>query len=256
MRNRNSLLAYENSFNMTGLSELNTNEYNVLFAVLSKMSDEKTVDELGRISADFALRDIRDILGVDRIHKDRTIKSLDKLLDIKVLMYIDDKFIKANLFDSFLIDNDSNEFTIRLTAEMSSKLLIREKINEKAFVEYTLLDVSDVAQIRSVYSKELYKNLRQYRSTGKFIVNAREFIDYLKIDDSVYSDYKIIKHYLIPSVNDNKRFFKNLDVNFEEGDIKLPNVLIFTFDNDEDDYNSIESEELLAYVAKHGGLLE
>ena len=260
------MLAYDNSFNKVKLGMLTTNEYNLLFAIMSIVSDVKP-DENGEIQATISMKQVREVLGVDRIHQNRVIKSLDKLLSIKVHFYVDGDFISANMFSHYKIANNRKEFIIQLAPHLTKMLSIKSKINDGLDVKYSLIDLYDLSTMRSVRSKELYKRLRQYRNTGKFMINTSEFLDYLFIDENKYTDYKIIRDYLMPAVEDNKKFFANLQVNIEGNATKLPNVLVFTFDytinaleesDDLYDYSD-ESEEflsLLEYVRANSGILE
>lgn len=218
------VLAYDNTFNQTGLSFISSAEYNVLMAVLSKFNNAE-LDDTGRVTAIITFKEMREITGLKNMKRKNIINAVKVLLDTKVEFYMDNKYTIANLFEKVSMYDDMKEFEITLTYEMSSKIAL----NLESKVQYTLINVKDVSKIKSIYGKELYRLLRQFRSTGKVMIGSSEFIEHLGIDRSKYSDYKIIRDFLYPALKSNEIYFEELRANFNDGDKELPNVLLFSF---------------------------
>ena len=137
----------------------------------------------------------------------------EKLLEInnklgKLLFVIDNKKMHAEfvLFSGYIIDKD-NEYLDVAVSQIFTYLLNDFEKN------YTSMELFEHASLKSIYSKAVYKRLRQFRNQERpfWKVSYSEFREYLDIKDSYRSSH--IDNAIMPVIiQDNLRYFPNLRV--------------------------------------------
>lgn len=137
----------------------------------------------------------------------------ERLLEInnklgRLLFVIDNKKIHAEfvLFSGYVIDKD-NEYLKVAVSQIFTYLLNDFEKN------YTSMELFEHASLKSIYSKAVYKRLRQFRNQKKpfWKVSYQEFREYLDIKDSYRSSH--IDRAIMPVIiQDNSRYFPNLEV--------------------------------------------
>lgn len=175
----------------------------------------------------------------------------EKLLEInnklgRLLFVIDNKKIHAEfvLFSGYIIDKD-NEYLDVAVSQIFTYLLNDFEKN------YTSMELFEHASLKSIYSKAVYKRLRQFRNQKKpfWKVSYQEFREYLDIKNSYRSSH--IDSAIMPVIiQDNSKFFPNLKVEkyYEKpkgrGRTRLGGY-IFTYDKpkDMDRYKPLEIDK-------------
>ena len=175
----------------------------------------------------------------------------ERLLEInnklgRLLLVIDNKKIHAEfvLFSGYVIDKD-NEYLDVAVSQIFTYLLNDFEKN------YTSMELFEHASLRSIYSKAVYKRLRQFRNQEKpfWKVSYQEFREYLDIKSSYRSSH--IDRAIMPIIiQDNSRYFPNLKVEkyYEKpkgrGRSRLGGY-IFTYDRpkDMDKYKLLEADK-------------
>ena len=214
---KKAIVKYDNTFNKTSLSLLTKVQSDVLLTVLGSMGQDSNED--GCYVAHFTFKEIRGMIGSEHIQAKRIKQTFDTLLDTKVEFFTDDTYEKGNLFSHYSITGSSSA-QIVLTKNMTNKLITNTK-------EYTILNLNEYIELQNSYSKELYRLLRQFRHSGQKFIGKDELINMLKPPKS-YDEYDFVRKVLIPAIEENKAYFKNLTVNIGPQN-SLPNTVKFFF---------------------------
>ena len=220
----NAIVKYDNTFNKTSLTFFSKVETDVLFSILSYMTNDNKKDEDGRYSRDFTFSEIRKLTGSKKLHTSRIKKALDSLLASNVEYVVVNEngvreFVKANLFSHYKV-NEYGAAEIVLTSHMSEKLEANEN-------QYTIIEVDEYTSLSTAYAKDIHRLLRQYRHTGFFTITKDELLRILN-PPNVYNDYETIRKVILPAMKQNEKFFDNLSVNIKDNKI-LQKELKFTF---------------------------
>lgn len=236
---KKNIIKYDNTFNKTSLSLLTKVQSDTLLSVLANMGKESNEEDC--YVAVFTFKEIRQMIGAENMQLYRIKKVFDTLLDTKVEFFSDDVYEKGNLFSHYSITG-KKQAKIVLTKSMTNKLITNSS-------QYTILNLNEYIELPNSYAKELYRILRQFRHSGYRVISKTELIDILKPPKS-YNEYNFIRKVLLPAIEENKAYFKNLSVNLKDSST-LPNTVHFKFDKEEKtdkvDKGKKESE-LLDYV--------
>lgn len=248
------LVKYDNTFNKTSLSVLTKIQSDILMSVLEKMGKEVEIDEDGNkcYIARYEFKEIRDLIDSKNMQAHKIKKVFDELLNTQVEFFGDGIYTKANLFSSYSL-TDRSTAEIVLSSQMTSKMVLGKS-------KYTILQLEEYVSLKTKYSKELYRLLRQFRSSGLLIIKKEDLLSALKPPKS-YDEYNFIQKALNPAIEDVSRYFEDLKiVNLEKRGNGLPKVCKFTFKKHEKDKgdkrigkNVSEEQELLEYIMKNGG---
>lgn len=137
----------------------------------------------------------------------------ERLLEInnklgRLLFVIDNKKIHAEfvLFSGYVIDKDNEHLDVAVSQIFTYLLNDFEK-------NYTSMELFEHASLKSIYSKAVYKRLRQFRNQEKpfWKVSYGEFREYLDIPNT-YRSCHIDANILSVVIDDNQKFFPNLKV--------------------------------------------
>ena len=245
-----SIVRYDNTFNQTSLTLFTKVQTNVLFAILSYMSGQAPQNAT-EYKASFKFSEIRERVGDKNLHTSKIKSALDKLLDTQIAYYVDNEFIKANVFSHYKV-NDNNEAEIALTSYMG------EKLNLKS-TEYTVLELNEYILLKNTYSKELYRLLRQFRHTGFFVINKNKLISFLN-PPKKYNEYEFARKVLLPAIDEVKQHFDELSCNVTKPTRNLPDNIQFKFSKhkritkskqiSQEEFNKLPSDEqeLIIYL--------
>lgn len=257
------IVKYHNDLNKLVLKNWTKTEQDLFFTIIERARDQGTrVIELTR-------DDFEDIINQNGGNIKRfmfTIKEFhDKIFSLywlqeKETQTKNGKQIKLSHIRFF------NDFNLDL------ELLENEPINTKGIVEvskdfeylvnelvnnFTQWELQEFYSIRSTYSKNIYRLLKQFKSTGQRIFTVEEFRELLSIPDS-YSNSNITRRILNPAKKDLRPYFNNLFITTKKKRNKITHF-IFTFDREiislKDYSNSItlsetEREQLLNLASK------
>lgn len=114
---------------------------------------------------------------------------------------IREKFV---LFTGYRIDENNQTVDISVNPELA--YIINELSSE-----FTKFELQEFTGIRSSYAKTMYRLLKQYRSTGFYIVKIEDFREILSIPNS-YQMSDIDKQVLKPIKNELSEFFDSLKI--------------------------------------------
>lgn len=172
---------YHNDMNLIAFKNFTSRELNIFFVICGMMKDRKVA------KVKFRYEEIKHILAAEFPSNavfEKTLKSVyDKLLHLEVAIDGKDKFTKFVLFTAYEIDY--KEKTIEIATNEHFYYYLNEITKN-----FTMFELQEFSSLRSSYSKNLYRLLKQYRTTGRLYLTVEEFRRLLDIPDT-YKWYQI-----------------------------------------------------------------
>ena len=209
-RNRKEVLMkevtrYKNEMNTLSIGKWTAEEMNFLFAILTQVRDE------GCKELKFDTYDLREYVEFDRTQPQRwnkTMIAVTKKISQLVYFNMEDNVFEAMpLFRKFSVKLDEQIVTVRVSEEME---YILNKLNIDTG-NWTQFEFFEFATLKSVYSKTVYRFLKQYRKTGFWKVSLEDFKSLLSIPES-YQASNIDNRVLKPVMKELPSIFKGLKV--------------------------------------------
>ena len=220
----NEVVRYQNELNSIGFRKFNAVEMDLFFSICAKLKKQNTdtirltfeqLRELSNYKPTATKRFVTDLENVYNKMLQLTYTTRNGL-DI-------DKFV---LFNGFSIRASEDVPYVEISINPKLESILNEIDNN-----FTRFELEEFTQLKSSYSKTVYRLLKQYRSTGIYIVNIEEFRRLLDIPDS-YRITNIDQKVLTPVKKELSQYFDNLQiakVKAKKGN-KIAQ-LIFTFTN-------------------------
>lgn len=199
------VVRYNNDLNnKTYLKNFNALELNFFMAICSKLKTQGTDEVI------FTFNELKKKIQYDRettrntdnfISKLRSTnrKILNSICEIETKDYID-QFV---LFPTFRISKKTGTLTVRINQDYAYLL--------NDFSNFTEFGLANFIKLSSKYVKLLYKELMQFRTTGKLYLTMEDFRKKLDIPNS-YSFSKIKDRILVPSIQDFSFIFKKFKI--------------------------------------------
>lgn len=197
------VVRYNNDLNnKTYLKNFNALELNFFMAICSKLKKQGTSEVI------FSFNELKKKIEYDTSHntdnfinklRSTNRKILNSICEIETKDYID-QFV---LFPTFRISKKTGTLTVRINQDYAYLL--------NDFSNFTEFGLANFIKLSSKYVKLLYKELMQFKSTGKLFLTIEDFRKKLDIPDS-YSFSKIKDRILVPSFKDFSFIFKKFKV--------------------------------------------
>ena len=196
---------YKNEMNTLSIGKWTAEEMNFLFAILTQVRDE------GCKTLTFDTYDLREYVKFEKTQPQRwnnTMKSVVSKIAQLVYLHEDENIFRAlPLFREFSVDLNKQVVTVRVSDEME---YILNKLNIDTG-NWTQFEFFEFATLKSVYSKTVYRFLKQYRKTGFWKVDLEDFRNLLSIPKS-YKPTHIDSRVLKPVMTELPSIFKGLKV--------------------------------------------
>lgn len=199
------IVKYNNDLNnKTYLKNFNALELNFFMAICSKIKEQGTNEVI------FSFNELKKKIQYDRettrntdnfISKLRSTnrKILNSICEIETKDYID-QFV---LFPTFRISKKTGTLTVRINQDYAYLL--------NDFSNFTEFGLANFIKLSSKYVKLLYKELMQFKSTGKLYLTMEDFRKKLDIPDS-YNFSKVKDRILVPAIKDFSFIFKKFKI--------------------------------------------
>lgn len=198
-----NLVVYKDEMNTVPLRNFNSKEMDLFFSICSKMRNE----ELNTVTFNF--EDLRELSNYKMTATNHFISDLEsiysKLIQLDYRMETEEKIIKFVLFTRYEIDKINQTMSIRVNEEF-------KHILNNIFGGFTKFELEEFTMLKSSYSKTAYRLLKQFRSTGYYIVQIDEFKRLFDVPES-YQMYNITQRILEPIEKELSQYFKNLKIN-------------------------------------------
>lgn len=215
---------YKNEVNSIPMRNWNKEEMDFFFAVLTRMRDEGTTlifmnkHEL----ADLA----RYTISSNQRYHDLMEKLSDKVSKLQYWRKTSNSILTMPLFTYFEAKwtDDLTEMTIEIEVNKRFEHILNDW-NEGNWTQFML---KEFTEIKSTYSKTLFRLLKQWRTKGVREFTLEEFKQLMDVPKS-YSAGMINKRIITNSVRDLKPYFKNLKVKILKSNAHGTPIIGFKF---------------------------
>lgn len=196
----NKVVKYDNYMNNLSFKKFKSVELDLLMTLCNRLRDK------GVNSVTFPFSELKNLSG-DTKHSNKefidSLKSMNrKLMEITCEVEFDGKIIMFVLFPTFEIDIHKETLTICVNERF--KFILNELTKN-----FTRFDLKDFVSLGSKYSKNLFKILKQFRTTGIYETNINDFRDRMGCPES-YSNKYVMDLIIKPSLHELQNYFPNL----------------------------------------------
>lgn len=201
----NETVIYKNEMNLVPLRNFNTVEIDIFFSLCNKLK-EKGDDKI-KISFD----ELKEVSNFNKNEKHLTLfvsyleKVYDKMLKLNYRMENSKKIRKFVLFYDYTIDKEEKYIEVSIHPEL-------KHILNNITGNFTKFELEEFTQLKSSYTKNMYRLLKQYKHTGYFKIKTEDFRERLDIPNS-YRMTDINKRVFTPIVNELVPIFSDLRIN-------------------------------------------
>lgn len=197
-------IKYHNDLNYIALEKFDAVEMDLFMAVCLLMRDKGTLKE------ELTLSEIRNVSGYKSTSLVRLNKDMEqvrkKLRNLNYASINTDQFDgDIYLFSAFGRSKEKPNTWIISINEYATYIL--NHLTE----EWTMFRLTEYTNLRSRYSKTLYRFLKQWRTVGKFTISTDDFKQFMDIPEK-YPISKIDERVLQPALTEIAPYFKNLSV--------------------------------------------
>ncbi|WP_204181888.1 RepB family plasmid replication initiator protein [Staphylococcus sp. GDY8P152P] len=197
-------VVYQNALNLVPLRKFTSTEIDLFFAMCNKLKEKDcetltlTFDELKELSS----------YNPDIRHINKFVTDLQhvysKMLNINYTIRTDNKITSFVLFYKYEID--LNEKTLQVSTAPDLKHILNELTGN-----FTKFELQEMTQLKSTYSKNMFRLLKQYKHTGYFKIQIDDFRERLDVPKS-YKMNDINKRVLNPIIKELGFIFKDLNI--------------------------------------------
>lgn len=195
------IVKYSNKMNNIPLKNFEKNDLNFFYTLCSKVKNigseiiEIPFEELKK-SAQYKQSQERFVTDLDRMNK--------KLIQCSGRFETDDEIVYFNLFSTFRIIKSRKVLKVRVNPDF--KWLLNDIVKE-----FTSFELQEYVALEGIYSKALYRILKQWKTNGKTKkIGVEEFKELLSTPD--YAPKDIMKEIINPAIEDIKKHkaFENI----------------------------------------------
>ena len=199
----NEVVKYNNQMNDVNFKDFTPIELDLLMTICSKMKEQ------GLTIIEFSFEQLKRISNYDPKQSNKKFikdleKTYDKLIQLNFKIGDDRNFTKFVLFNEYTVKGDEGTVTIGVNPKFYFVL------NELTS-NFTRFELKEFIDLKSKYSKECYRRLKQFRKTGLWTVEIEEFRRILDIPKN-YRMSEINKNILKFIETELKPLFKNLQI--------------------------------------------
>lgn len=197
------LVQIKNEMNTIPLKNFSAVELDIFFTLCSKLKNEDTK----KIRFDlFELKKLSNYTSTSVKRFSDDLESIyDKILSVTYKVGTEDHFKKFTLFTDYEVNLKDGYL------EVSVNENFKHLLNNFEIGQFTIFELNELTKFKSNYTKNLYRLLKQYKSTGYFKINIKRFKEILYIPDS-YRMSDIDKRILKPSLKEFEEVFYNLKI--------------------------------------------
>lgn len=225
------VLKYHNDMNVFSFGGFTQRELNLFFLICGLMRDQEETlilpfTEIKRIIGKTAFRNNKDLAAC-------IIETNEKFLKLSGQFKKGSTLVQFVLFPTFKTDPKNNVLKVSVNPEFSYILNELTK-------NFTLFELQEFYSLNSTYSKNLFRLLKQYKSTGVYYVTLEEFRRLLDVPEA-YEMRKITDKILNPALKELANYFDNLKIEKIRSNRRIT-ALRFTFEpqaSKHTTYNSI-----------------
>ncbi|MEJ6348818.1 replication initiation protein [Holzapfeliella sp. He02] len=237
----NEITRYDIELNTIPLGKLKAPEMNLFFSIITKMKDQKS--NVVR----FYLNDLKELAEYKVKGHQRFLKLIrdtySKLLTLNFGYKSktgtrEEHFV---LFTKFVIDQDEEKQDYVDIQIFEDAIPLLNDLDQ--WVRYSLHEFNS---LKSTYAKTLFRLLKQYRTTGFFKINKKEFNELMAIPEK-YQQFDINRRILKPSMEQLSPFFENLKLEKHFAKKQGRPLIGYTFTFKPEERNSDDFQDRYSY---------
>lgn len=183
------IVKYHNDINQISFAGFNEKELNLFFSLIFLAKDKGTLE----LTIPFSDLKILSNNNVGR-HNQRFINNLNsinrKLIGLHHQIKIDSKTYIFSLFNIFCVDEEKNTLTVEVNKIFS--YMLNDLIGN-----FTMFELENLVTLKSSYSKNMFRILKQWESKKKKEFNLEELREMLNVPQS-YNNSKLNEKVLKP----------------------------------------------------------
>ena len=173
---KNKIVKYDNDFNTVGLRGFTAEELDLLMTILHRVRNRE-IEEIK-----FSYYDLKQLI---KSEKKPTIEQFSKsimninkkLLALNFTLVENDEIIQFALFKEFRTSSKKQILTVSVSERF--KFLLNDFDPGK----WTRFELEEFVDLKSSYTKEFYRRMKQFRSTGFWKCGIEEFRNLLDIPE-------------------------------------------------------------------------
>lgn len=197
------LVKYHNNINKLSFNNFTEKELNVFFSIVYKIQNQ------GSNILEIPFVELRNLSNGD-IHLPRFLNSVknvsDKISNLNFRYENDEEIVKFYFFNKFKIRK--KEKVLILSINEDFQFLVNNLLKKGNF---TILELENFVKLKSVYSKTLFRILKQWDSIHYKKFELQELRELLDVPAS-YSTARFNQRILTPMENELKQFFPHLTI--------------------------------------------
>lgn len=197
------LVKYHNNINKLSFNNFTEKELNVFFSIVYKIQNQ------GSNILEIPFVELRNLSNGD-IHLPRFLNSVknvsDKISNLNFRYENDEEIVKFYFFNKFRIRK--KEKVLILSINEDFQFLVNNLLKKGNF---TILELENFVKLKSIYSKTLFRILKQWDSIHYKKFELQELRELLDVPAS-YSTARFNQRILTPMENELKQFFPHLTI--------------------------------------------
>lgn len=183
----NEIVKYSNAFNAQPLRHFDAVHVDLLMAIASRLRDKGT-DEVT-----FTFAELRQLIHAKRNMTNREFMNTlfemnSRLLACNSMIVVDGVYIQFPLFSGFETNPEKQTLLVALNQRFA--FLVNDLT-----ANFTRFELEQFTSLKSTYSKECYRRLKQFRQTGLWKVSIEDFrrlLDVPETYDTANLTHKVI----------------------------------------------------------------
>ncbi|WP_051188655.1 replication initiation protein [Proteocatella sphenisci] len=196
------IVKYHNDLNTLQMSGFTEKEIDIFFSICYKLKNK------GNNNVNMTYREIKELSNykhrsISKIH-DSIDSTFKKILGLSIKIEDENSIARFVLFTDYVINKDKQYIDLQVHEKF--KYLLNDFMSN-----YTKFELKEFVSLKSIYSKNLYKILKQYKSTGWYEVSLDQF-RYLLDVPKTYDTNNFNKRVLRPIMDELPGYFKGLNI--------------------------------------------
>ena len=197
------VVKYHNDLNTVVMRNWKPVEMNIFFGIIAKLRD---TDTRKVIFLTDELREMTDTAGNKNINRwnKAMIEVSQKVSQLNYYYEDEERYVLMMLFSMFEVNKKEQTLTVQVSEHFDYVL---NQLN----ATFTSYELREFTELRSSYSKSMYRLLKQWRTVGKKRFSVDEFSMLLDIPNS-YSKGMVDRQIINPIIDELSNYFDNLKV--------------------------------------------
>ena len=196
----NEIVKYNNYMNVLKFRGFTTMDLNMLMALCAKARD------VGKDEITFTFDELRGLTDYQQTSNQKFVNDIkrmnNKLMQVTCNLETETESIMFVLFPTFV----TNYENLTLTVSVNTKFAF--VLNELT-KNFTRFELEEFVHLESKYAKNLFRILKQFKSTGYVKIGVEEFRQKMDCSES-YSNRRLFEKVINPALEELVKIFNNL----------------------------------------------